>query len=74
MQSVLDVDYPAVTFCNPAKYDTGEYMRAIFNNFAFSEAETTKKADYKSTNLRKTFKEFLGSLDGVSTVFVNKSK
>ena len=36
-QPVTEVNFPAVTFCNPYGHDTGEYVRAVFNNFEFPE-------------------------------------
>jgi hypothetical protein len=42
---VQEVDYPAVTLCNPRGHDTGEYVRAIFNNFVFLEKRKTKLSE-----------------------------
>jgi hypothetical protein len=49
VQAVQGVDFPAVTLCNPNGHDTGEYVRAIFNNFQFLEKhdKTTKSARAK---------------------------
>jgi hypothetical protein len=52
---VQEVDFPAVTLCNPKGQDTGEYVRAIFNNFVFLEKNVTTK----SSRLKELFKPFL---------------
>jgi hypothetical protein len=60
---VQEVDYPAVTLCNPRGHDTGEYVRAIFNNFVFLEKRKTKLSDGlkggKSAKLKDIFQPFL---------------
>ncbi len=38
-QHVAQIRFPAVTFCNPANIDTGEYTRAIFNNLEYDEVK-----------------------------------
>ncbi len=38
VQHVSQVLYPAITFCNPANVNTGEYSRAIFNNLIYDKA------------------------------------
>jgi hypothetical protein len=58
---VQEVDFPAVTFCNPRGLDVGEYVRAIFNNFMFLEKKTTKKGSYR---LKKMFTKFLDKATG----------
>jgi hypothetical protein len=52
---VQEVDFPAVTLCNPKGQDTGEYVRAVFNNFVFLE----KKVANKSSRLKELFKPFM---------------
>jgi hypothetical protein len=52
---VQEVDFPAVTLCNPTGHDTGEYVRAIFNNFLFLEKNVTTK----SSRLKEAFKPFM---------------
>ncbi len=37
LQHVSQVPYPAITLCNPANVDTGEYSRAIFNNLKYDK-------------------------------------
>jgi hypothetical protein len=58
---VQDVDFPAVTFCNPQGHDTGEYVRAIFNNFAFLEETQSEiqNTTMKSARLKEIFAPFL---------------
>ncbi len=34
---MTEVDFPALTLCNPNHADTGEYVRAVFNNFEFDQ-------------------------------------
>ncbi len=41
-QHVSVVNYPSLTFCNPTNLDTGEYVRAVFNNIEFDDKELTK--------------------------------
>jgi hypothetical protein len=59
----LTSSFPAVTLCNPRGHDTGEYVRAIFNNFAFLEKNNNKVANgskaRKSAKLKEMFKPFL---------------
>jgi hypothetical protein len=54
-QPVQEVDFPAVTLCNPKGHDTGEYVRAVFNNFLFLE----KNVANKSSRLKELFKPFM---------------
>jgi hypothetical protein len=63
MQAVQGVDFPAVTLCNPNGHDTGEYVRAIFNNFEFLEKNVMPT---KSARLKKMFKSFLETVQSVS--------
>ena len=52
------MNYPAITMCNRRGHNSGEYVRAVFNNFDF----LVKEADVKKTEvqeLRKSFKDFL---------------
>jgi hypothetical protein len=60
---VQEVNFPAVTLCNPRGHDTGEYVRAIFNNFAFLEKNNTRLANGskggKSAKLKEIFQPFL---------------
>jgi hypothetical protein len=37
-----------VTFCNPRGHDAGEFVRSVFNSFAFDSTP-------ESVNLKKTF-------------------
>ncbi len=41
-----DLPFPAVTICKERKYDAGDYIRAVFNNFD-TEVEPLK-SHYKS--------------------------
>ena len=41
---VTDVPFPSVTLCNEQGLDTGEYVRNVFNNLAFTEDEGTMVA------------------------------
>ncbi len=50
------MDFPSVTFCNPNSYDSGEYVRAVFNNLAFHE-EKPVTDESKSKPLRDAFKD-----------------
>ncbi len=31
------LDYPAITLCKKYKYDTGEYVRAVYDNYLFRQ-------------------------------------
>ena len=55
------MDFPSVTFCNPDSYDSGEYVRAVFNNLAFYE-EKPVTAESKSKPLRDAFKDFFNDM------------
>jgi hypothetical protein len=53
---VHEVDFPAVTFCNPRGHDTGEYVRSIFDNFDFLN---TTEFQTDSDRLKELFAPFL---------------
>ncbi len=61
LQPITEVDYPALTFCNPDGYDTGEYVRTVFNNFAFKES-TDVGANSESQKLRGAFDGYIGEV------------
>jgi hypothetical protein len=52
-----------VTLCNPRGHDTGEYVRAIFNNFVFVETAqeqyVTDRNNSGSSRLKNIFEPFL---------------
>ena len=48
---MTDVPFPSVTLCNEQGLDTGEYVRNVFNNLAFTEDE----GNSKSAALREAF-------------------
>jgi hypothetical protein len=56
-QSVQEVDFPSVTICNQRGHDAGEYVRSIFNNFAF--LERVGRENGSSARLQKMFQPFL---------------
>ena len=66
---VTDIPFPAITLCNEQGLDTGEYVRNVFNNLAFTEDEGSK-----SVALKEGFKSVLDSFtyynksDGEATV------
>ena len=37
---MTDVNFPSVTLCHANGLDTGEYVRNVFNNLAFNEANS----------------------------------
>ena len=41
MQPVTDVPFPSLTLCDDQGFDTGEYMRNVFNNLEFAGNEGT---------------------------------
>ena len=55
MQPVTEVNFPSVTLCNANGLDTGEYVRNVFNNLEFNDAN-------KSKLLREEFKMVLDDL------------
>ena len=52
---MTEVDFPSVTLCNAYGLDTGEYVRNVFNNLAFTDAND-------SVLLRDEFKMVLGDI------------
>lgn len=34
---ISEVNYPAITFCNPASMDAGKYVETIFNRIEYNE-------------------------------------
>jgi hypothetical protein len=56
---VREVDFPAVTFCNPQGHNAGEYVRNIFGNFVFLENTTTEDG---SGPLKRMFTPFLDNV------------
>ena len=42
-QHVSDINFPAVTLCNPNGADSGEYVRAMLNNLEYNEVPTIMK-------------------------------
>ncbi len=56
--------YPAISICKRHKYDTGEYLRAVFDNYQY--ASTCKgSAECNATEaLRKNF-AFYVHTDGI---------
>ena len=55
LQPVTEVNFPSVTLCNANGLDTGEYVRNVFNNLEFNDAN-------KSKLLREDFKMVLDDL------------
>ena len=51
---VTDVPFPSITLCNEQGLDTGEYVRNVFNNLAFTYDEGNKSAA-----LREAFESVL---------------
>ena len=51
--------YPAITVCNGYRYDVGEYIRAVYNNF---ESKCSVKEDNCNATkyLRSHFKPIAG--------------
>ncbi len=67
------MDYPAITFCNPKGYDTGEYTRAVFNNFAFSEKEPPTDSS-KSKPLRDAFSDLINDISNQEFTYDEDTK
>ena len=47
-KKATEIMHPAITICNPNGYDVGEYLRAVFDNFEYSNHKS-------SENLRSHF-------------------
>ncbi len=51
-----DLTFPAVTVCRNKKYDVGEYLRAIYNNFEYSCSESLASPScLRTAKLREDF-------------------
>lgn len=55
VQPVTEVNFPSITLCNGHGLDTGEYVRNVFNNLEFNDAN-------KSKLLREEFRMVLDDL------------
>ena len=42
-KKATDVIHPAITICNPNGYDVGEYLRAVFDNFEYSNLSESEQ-------------------------------
>ena len=41
-KKATDLIHPAITICNPNGYDVGEYLRAVFDNFEYSNIDASE--------------------------------
>ena len=67
LQPVTEVNFPSITLCNTHGLDTGEYVRNVFNNLEFNDANQSKL-------LREEFRMVLNDLvtdSDVESVFSN---
>ena len=53
---MTDVSFPSITLCNEHGLDSGEYVRNVFNNLAFTDDEGNK-----SVALKKAFESVLNT-------------
>ena len=51
-----ELPFPAITICKEHKFDVGEYVRAVFDNFQFSCPDNATCAESKL--LREHYKKF----------------
>ena len=57
-----ELPFPAVTVCRKRKYDVGEYLRAVYNNFEFACEKARHSASCQRTELlRSHFEPLVGT-------------
>ncbi len=57
-QPASELPYPAITICRRQKFDTGEYLRAVFDNFQFGCVAGSDKCS-ESALLRQHYVKYL---------------
>ena len=53
-----DLIYPAITVCNRHKYDVGEYIRAVFDNFELRCSSAIPGDCNKTAAMREDFGKY----------------
>ena len=71
-QPVSQVDFPTLTLCNPNGIDTGEYVRAVFNNLDFDKNLAEKFMFGFLRKVQEDIKDFLINWGRLNTKMIFK--